>query len=1507
MSNPGNFNYQGPKAGGCGKAVGIGCGSIFAIGILVQLASLRPELLWVVLVVVVIAIVLIVRNRRAKEAAEASVNKDELAQRQQSQTQMNQPQQSSASQYAELPAYNGVPPISYGGAPAAPSDPSNLGATYLNPLCHHRFTEEQVSQNEALACSCGNYFETADIKKYNKLFVERIAVNDKIKLLQEQMRRKDAESHAQAAASASASAAPAKSTRKATAVTASAEWKPSTTVAAPAAPAVAAKPRPEKPKVSFSLQQWLIIGAAILVMIAGSSFVAQGVAAGWPEGLFLAVTSGVGLATGFGAFFMRRTSIVVSTFLAAFSSAMQLTSLWTIGALISKPFAWKFDWKTQPGWWWATELFIVAVAALFLARASRLSGWKAISLLSLAASAVTLEVGPVRDLLSVHPDWTLINLSIVVVTAVATLYGSKLLRAIPRSAITDEKYAEYFEDLAERQDRAYFTATRFATLLQIIAGVGATISGVNGGGILSEAPNLIPIFILVAVAAGVSLTAKHWSGQLSDAGEPIERIVSIANGTIYIALSAAAIRLATMIPVSWVSALVALVAILAIVWVSPLAKAFKPSLNVMTVVLWVTAALWLIWKLPELAQVDLQTAQQATGWFLVGLAVVATLADVRLATTRNTWPAILVNAAGLVTLTAGSILGQQPSAGHTLTVLAIAIAANLPLALRWLLQGRKLELDQRIGAWISFGATAVLVISQSTFSQLTDAHLTDILLFAVAFMVYALVVQLLALRGPLAGKADSVLTAHHYLGQAVVAIIGLQLRYSPTVSVSALTLTGLLAGLIALNYGFGAFSRQALHLQLGFALILAAFFLNMWGVQASSLVTVYSVQLAFVAAVTAGHLWALNRRTESTDAAKTGTAFIGVALSLLVGVGAQWNTWANASNAATFGTLAVVAAFALGSLGLTRVKRASGDGSSSVGQTLRVLSLTYAAFGLATIAIYLPESRTIDYRWYAIATVLLFSLVARLNASALDRRAMAGLFVASNLVVAVLAATLTAELLKTSPSPEPYTVWLSVGLVASVLLFKDAFGGTSSALLIDTPILATATVSLAYGVLALDAATDVGADYRRIIASLVIAGFSMLRLRSKGTQGWLVAAYAAGAALGASVGFTISHRLVPDFNGPEIYTLLIAISVSVVTLIAGDAADKVRRWLLFEAPAIFVSVVSLAYGVLQPTGGIESDLRRILGAGLIAAIALIRLRSTAAKGVIALAYVATTATALAIAATIQNRAAHGFHGPEIYSLLAALAVLGVHRLALKKLELKSSLFSWGLPIGIALLPSTFFTYTSWGTSFSNLGADQITREVIVLVVSATLLTFGLRQGNLANASMGIAGLTLLVVPAVASQSSGEWQVQNTAMAAGFMLAGILGIARLAGKAKGNSMLFFGLPISLALAPALYLSLAALGHQSVEPADWWRFGILISASMVMLVLGTMREVAGLFYPGLVGVILTALPYGFKQAAATSWFLWVLLLALAGVMVWLAMRLEKMRKEGRTSSQWLRELK
>ncbi|MEY4000406.1 MAG: hypothetical protein RLZZ626_761 [Actinomycetota bacterium] len=1499
MSNPVNFKYEEPKGSGpgCAKLFGFGCLGLLGLGTIVTFASFGRinDVIWIVAAIALV-VFLVVRSRRS--LANTNANQPQAPQSPATQANYYTAPQGSVAQ----PTFNGMPPQTYG-------TPSPSGAKYGNPLCQHRFTDEQLAESEALVCACGNYFESADIKKYQKLFDQRVAVNDKIQILQNEMRVKQQEAASQPAPAAVAPVASAAKKAKAATTTASApvvaaqEWKPTTTIASPSAtPAAPTKPTFKKPKVTFSLQQWLIIGASLLVLVAGSSFVIQyeGKMNEWG---FMAVTGGLAFAAGFGAFRMRKSSAVVATFLAAFTSSMQLATLWNVGALLSQPLPAKdFNWKTQPGWWWAIELFIVAIAAVFLAKATRLSGFKAIALLGLAASAVTLELGPVLDnLRSADPEWALLNLSIVAVTAVVTLYGSKVLRSIPAAEIPNDEYRDYYEDLAVRQDNALFTAARFATLLQLLAGVGATIGAGTGSGIFNQPPHLAAILILVAVAVGVSITAKQWAHQLFDQDEAHTRIVAVANGTVFIALAAAVMRATGLVENIWISEPLALIAILAIVWFSPLAKSLKPSINLLTAMIWSSAGLWYLWNLQNLQHTE--DWQTPVGWFMLAFSVILTLADYRLETSRNTWPSIVVNGIGLIALASSSLFGQAPSASHTLTVLALALAANLPLALRWLLQGRKQEATETITAWIAFGVTAVIVLLASVSTVPTDSTLNDALLYAVAFMAYSVATQVLALRGPLAGKANAILAGHHYLGQAVVAVVGLQLRYSPTVSVTALTLTELLVGLIAINYGFGAVNRMASKLQVGFVLTLAAFFLNMWDVQASSLVTVYALQLAFVAAVTAGHVWALNRRTETEPAVKTGTALVAIAGSFAIGLAAQHTTWQAATNQDTFMVLGLLAVVSLASLALSKVKRSGKASAFSSEETLRVLSIGYAAFGLVTIGEYVTQVQTIDVRWYVISALALFSLIARLNGSTVGKRASGALFLLSNLAISAIAATLTQVPGLQASSPEPYTVWLSVGLIASVLLHKDAFEGASKALLIDTPILGTAFVSLVFGTLQTDGAVSVVDDYRRILASALITAFALIRLRRGANEGWLAISYLSFAALAASSAFTISSGL-PQFNGPEIYSLLIAGSISATTLIAKDAAGKVRQWLLFEVPAILVAALSLGYGLVGRDDSL-ADLRRILGAGLIAAIVLVRLRKNPTRGTIALGYLSTVGTALAIAATVNNRLAQSFEGPEIYSLLAALAVLGVHRMALQHLELKSSLFSWGLPIGIALLPSTFWTYTSWGTSFTNLQPDQIAREIIVLVVSAVLLTFGLLKGNLANASMGIAGLTLLVVPAVASQSSEDFAVTNTALAAGLALAGILGIAKMAGKAKGNSLVYFGIPITIALAPSVVVSLQTLGGG--HPVDWWRFSILITVSMVMLVLGTMREVAGLFYPGLVGLLITALPAGFTQAGRTPAFLWVLLLVLAGVMVWLAMRLEKMRKEGRTSSQWLRELK
>ena len=112
---------------------------------------------------------------------------------------------------------------------------------------------------------------------------------------------------------------------------------------------------------------------------------------------------------------------------------------------------------------------------------------------------------------------------------------------------------------------------------------------------------------------------------------------------------------------------------------------------------------------------------------------------------------------------------------------------------------------------------------------------------------------------------------------------------------------------------------------------------------------------------------------------------------------------------------------------------------------------------------------------------------------------------------------------------------------------------------------------------------------------------------------------------------------------------------------------------------------------------------------------------------------------------------------------------------------------------------------------------------------------------------------------------------------------------------------------IALGPAVLNTLDALSHPTFQAIDWWRFGIVLSVSLTLLVVGSLRELGGMFYPGFAGVLVSALPYGFKQINGAAWLLWIILLLVAATLIWLATRIEKMRKLGRTPAMWLKELK
>ncbi|MEY2737098.1 MAG: hypothetical protein RL683_216, partial [Actinomycetota bacterium] len=222
------------------------------------------------------------------------------------------------------------------------------------------------------------------------------------------------------------------------------------------------------------------------------------------------------------------------------------------------------------------------------------------------------------------------------------------------------------------------------------------------------------------------------------------------------------------------------------------------------------------------------------------------------------------------------------------------------------------------------------------------------------------------------------------------------------------------------------------------------------------------------------------------------------------------------------------------------------------------------------------------------------------------------------------------------------------------------------------------------------------------------------------------------------------------------------------------------------------------------------------------------------------------------------------------------------------------------------LPSALYTATTSGVNFTELSAEQITRAVAVLIVSGLSVLAGLRAGNRGLAYSGVLGLAIitwvhaaLVVP--------DAVVEFRSIVIGAVLMTALTSLKNAGKLRGNSIVWLGIPIAVAMIPAIFNSLAALANPELSTVDWWRFGIVVTASAVMLIAGSLREIAGMFFPGLVGVVLAALPYGFKRVQQESWFLWVLLLIIAGIMVWIAVRMDQLRKQGKSSTTWLKELK
>ena len=1481
MANSQNFSDQsGAPKNSTGKTLlncfGIGCGTLFVLFIVLPALAFGAgpgggSYIAIGFMALIVITLIVVSRRNARKAARGRGN-------------LVQAPKSGGS---EADAYSVTQQSKYFAEPPRPTvDGGAKPNLVIAPACQHVFNVTELQDRKQVTCVCGRKYPSADLLEYKRL---QDVIADASSSLEE-IRFRLASVEISDSVSAKFT-----DTRK-------------------AAPAPV-KVKPPKAKVNLSLQQWLIIGASILVLVAGSVFVSTNIQT-MPQWQFELITIGVALATGFGAFKGRAISVLLSNFLAAFSSSMQLATLSIIGDQISPDFIW----SNAPAWWWAIELTVLSAAATVLAKFSRNFGWKGIALLASTGAALVLDLGLLQDKLA-HNAFP-IHLAVLSVTAVVVLAQNKFLRSVPQPEVTDKAFAEYAKELGEREDSSLRIFGQFSAALQIVVGIGV---GLIGTFLSIPTPfELVPLLLLSAVWVPLWLLSRFWSDQLTKNGKAENLVSQISSWVIYVSLSLAA----TSASVSlfgrgtdvWLSGLVAAVLFTVLLLAARYLRKLSPTANVVTTGLWVGAAAWLDWQILEQGT---QVEMPAAGLFLVSFGLLLSLADLRLGINRNRWIAPLVNGLGVVLFAIDVKIHNSPAYGSlafALVAVLIVAGTNLQLPIRWFVAKQLAQQSSPTSNWLSFGlsALAIFYVQTPIVGASQDAAHNALVTMSLTFMVYSILAQALAIWSPLSRTFGTHLTANSYLGQWVT-VYGILLSLGSTHPGTIATNALLIGCLAIINYAFGTLNRNTLKMQLGFAAALVSFLVYQWSLEDSlrainpdwsvgsfGFAWKFALQLAVVSAATWLHTWFLRKRTQVSASTLIATPIVATGATLIAGVSALGYSLTHDGFTGLLTALINLSAAAFASVLLSRFGRLATVATRS--SALGWVAVEYAGLGvLSNLVITSDQDFAGAHLRWILSTVVLAAVVQLKNVK-LSNPALVIAFYLANLSTAWGAGQVTAEALHWGSAPEPFTIWFAAAFVVSTLLAGKQLGWLRTVLLIDVPLLGAAAVSAVYA-FGQDTSSDVS-TWRGVLAWAAIATHAYLRSKTKQPAVWLLVGYAAGAVSAWWLGAGVSRWFVPNFEGPEVYAILVTVSALIGHRVLVLRFKKTLEDLRHSITTGVLVLPSLAYALASDPNLIANQWRLVMAFAVISALAFWRLVKSKPVPWIVVSYLGSAGTALALANVIGRNWITNFEGPEIFSLLATVAVLGTHLVALPKLKLQGTLFSWGLPIGVALVPSTLFTYTSLNVPFQDLGAAQITRVIVVLLVSAALLVHGARFGNLANASMGIIGLALLVIPNTAMHSDNVVpgsQVESTALIIGGLLFVTLWLLGRYRKLAGNSLLFVGLPVVIVLAPALVRSLIALGNPSLTTVDWWRFAIVLTAAMTLLIVGTLREVAGMFYPGLVAVLLSALPYGFRQTGQDQWFLWVLLLLVAGVMVWLAVHLEKMKKAGRTSAVWLKELK
>ena len=374
-------------------------------------------------------------------------------------------------------------------------------------------------------------------------------------------------------------------------------------------------------------------------------------------------------------------------------------------------------------------------------------------------------------------------------------------------------------------------------------------------------------------------------------------------------------------------------------------------------------------------------------------------------------------------------------------------------------------------------------------------------------------------------------------------------------------------------------------------------------------------------------------------------------------------------------------------------------------------------------------------------------------------------------------------------------------------------------------------------------------------------------------------------------------------------TLLLSLGMLVVSQRISDKMPAIANTsLLASSGILWLTGFSLIWQTNDHTevlGGQNIDSLMYLAVSTVAVF----WHSLAAKSraTLALGAFGSVLTGYAVETVVHDNW-NWFRGPEVGSLVAALG-LTFASYAFGKVvgSAKSTLFTWGVPTAALLWPSVFYTITSNQISqpWTTLDAEGIARLIALALVGTLVLLSGMRLANRGLVYASVATLMFEFVPAlwfaignIFSDYGQSFVTELRGLLVAVTIYVIQTILRRAVHLKINSIVIWGIPAVVSLAPTLIDVWGALGHH-VEASDWVRFVVLVSVSTGFLVIGAIRRLSGLFYPGFIGVITAILPYAFSSNAGGG--LWIVgaLVVLAALIIWVAVRIDRF-------TGWLKEL-